>query len=555
MIILDELPFRFVEKEGFNGVMREACPMFKMSSRRTIREDCLNRGRVSLTTDCWTSIQNFSYLCLIAHFIGDDWKLHKKIISFPRIFSHKGCDIGAVIASCLEEWNLKSIFSITVDNASSNDTAIFHLTDTFKKWGTQLLDGKYVHMRCIAHITNLIVGDGLEEVAISVRRVCEAVRYVRSSPARWAQFKECVSLQKIQSKKLVCLDVATRWNSTYLMLEVAVAFENSFVSYESVDFEYKSDLRQKKYKGSIVGPPAHADWESVRNLLPYLQFFYDMTVLASGTSYVTAHLFLGEVTKVFLHIREMERSDDEDVRRMADKMLKKVTKYWCEEEGDNSRLNKLCYIAVVFDPRHKLDFPRYAFVKLYGQRRGTELMQEMMEDLNELFSHYEDKHKAANASPNLGNTSRKQFFPDYLVPEVVSPQSDLAIYLSLPREETSTLDNPNNQFDILDWWKNYGVRYPVLSDMVKDILAVPISTVPSESAFSTSGRVLDSFRSSLTSKIVEALVCAEDWIRSSNLSLLPDEEDMDDLEELEEGNIILFLFLCIHFGNGMLNVP
>ncbi|CAN0847191.1 hypothetical protein LINGRAHAP2_LOCUS4840 [Linum grandiflorum] len=77
-----------------------------------------------------------------------------------------------------------------------------------------------------------------------------------------------------------------------------------------------------------------------------------MTVLASGTSYVTTHLFLGEVTKVFLHIREMERSDDEDVRRMADKMLKKVTKYWCEEEGDNSRLNKLCYIAVVFDPRY-----------------------------------------------------------------------------------------------------------------------------------------------------------------------------------------------------------
>ncbi|CAN0847273.1 Zinc finger BED domain-containing protein RICESLEEPER 2, partial [Linum grandiflorum] len=256
MIILDELPFRFVEKEGFNGLMKEACPMFKMPSRRTIREDCLKlfldekdklityfaskcRGRVSLTTDCWTSIQNLNYLCLTAHFIGEDWKLHKKILSFPRIYSHKGYDIASVVAACLEEWNILSVFSITVDNASSNDTAIFHLNDIFKKWGTQLLDGKYVHMRCIAHITNLTVGYGLEEVAMSVRRVCEAVRYVRSSPTRWAQFKECVSLQRIQSKKLVCLDVATRWNSTYLMLEVAVAFENSFVSYESVDFEFK----------------------------------------------------------------------------------------------------------------------------------------------------------------------------------------------------------------------------------------------------------------------------------------------------------------------------
>ncbi|CAN0860114.1 hypothetical protein LINGRAHAP2_LOCUS7850 [Linum grandiflorum] len=41
--------------------------------------------------------------------------------------------------------------------------------------------------------------------------------------------------------------------------------------------------------------------------------------------------------------------------------------------------------------------------------------------------------------------------------------------------------------------------------------------------------MLDSFRSYLTPKIVEALICVEDWIRSSNLSLLPNEEHMDDL--------------------------
>ncbi|CAN0873051.1 Zinc finger BED domain-containing protein RICESLEEPER 4, partial [Linum grandiflorum] len=41
MIILDELPFRFVEKQGFNRVMAAACPMFKMPCRKTVREDCL----------------------------------------------------------------------------------------------------------------------------------------------------------------------------------------------------------------------------------------------------------------------------------------------------------------------------------------------------------------------------------------------------------------------------------------------------------------------------------------------------------------------------------
>ncbi|KAL8542381.1 hypothetical protein ACS0TY_003302 [Phlomoides rotata] len=65
--------------------------------------------------------------------------------------------------------------------------------------------------------------------------------------------------------------------------------------------------------------------------------------------------------------------------------------------------------------------------------------------------------------------------------------------------------------------------------MARDILAVPISTVAPKSAFSTSGRVLDVFRSSLTPKIVEALICAQDWVRGSRHHICVEEQ----LEELE----------------------
>ena len=70
--------------------------------------------------------------------------------------------------------------------------------------------------------------------------------------------------------------------------------------------------------------------------------------------------------------------------------------------------------------------------------------------------------------------------------------------------------------------------------MAHDVLAVPISTVASESAFSTGGRVLDVFRSSLTSKIVEALVCTSDWLRMANKPISV-EENLDELEKLERG--------------------
>ncbi|CAL1411358.1 unnamed protein product [Linum trigynum] len=84
------------------------------------------------------------------------------------------------------------------------------------------------------------------------------------------------------------------------------------------------------------------------------------------------------------------------------------------------------------------------------------------------------------------------------------------------------------KFDILGWWSRSGMKYPTISEMARDILAVPISTVASESAFSTGGRVLDSFRTSLSPEVVEALICCEDWIRSSDSELVADGEDEGD---------------------------
>ena len=64
------------------------------------------------------------------------------------------------------------------------------------------------------------------------------MRYVKSSPNRYEVFKKCVEKQKIVSKSLVCLDVPTRWNSTYLMLEAAEKFEKAFERLEDEDSNY-----------------------------------------------------------------------------------------------------------------------------------------------------------------------------------------------------------------------------------------------------------------------------------------------------------------------------
>ena len=119
MIIKDELPFRFVEGDGFKEFVQVGVPQFKIPSRYTIARDCFSLyveekkklralltsqcQRVSLTTDTWTSIQNMSYLCLTAHFIDSQWNMHKRILNFCVIKSHKGINIGNVIDTCMDE--------------------------------------------------------------------------------------------------------------------------------------------------------------------------------------------------------------------------------------------------------------------------------------------------------------------------------------------------------------------------------------------------------------------------------------------------------------------
>jgi hypothetical protein len=89
-------------------------------------------------------------------------------------------------------------------------------------------------------------------------------------------------------------------------------------------------------------------------------------------------------------------------------------------------------------------------------------------------------------------------------------RTDLEQYLLDAHDPVSLFDG----FDILAWWKVNGPKYSILARLVKDVLAVPISTVASESTFSTSGRVLSSVRNSLNNESIEALICAQDWLRA-----------------------------------------
>lgn len=116
--------------------------------------------------------------------------------------------------------------------------------------------------------------------------------------------------------------------------------------------------------------------------------------------------------------------------------------------------------------------------------------------------------------------------------ETKENKSKIDIYLSNGVER-----GVNDDFDVLLWWKTNSTKSPILSCVEKNVLAMPITSIASESAFSTGGRVIDPFRSSLTPKTAKALICAQNWLRSKPTDIETPlgivEEIWQKLEEVE----------------------
>ena len=130
-----------------------------------------------------------------------------------------------------------------------------------------------------------------------------------------------------------------------------------------------------------------------------------------------------------------------------------------------------------------------------------------------------------------------KFIADTKTPIDTDKYSELDRYL---HGELVDVHYPN--FEILQWWKENSSKFHVLYLMARDVLAMSVSTVASESTFSTGGRVIDGYRSKLSAKMVEALICTQNQLlasTSTSTSILEYIDDYNDVEEALHGNIII----------------
>ncbi|KAK3149446.1 hypothetical protein QOZ80_3AG0217480 [Eleusine coracana subsp. coracana] len=527
MIILHDYPLHIVQQPAFATFIESLQPRFRIVDVDAMegevyvvyqkeKENLLQSfntmpGRISLTIGLWTTSQTLGYVSLSGQFIDSEWKVHRRMLNFMMVSSpHSENALSEAISLSLSDWNMKDkLFTITLDNeCSSHDIYSANLRDHLSNKNNLMLKGQMFVVRCYAHILNAVAQDVIASIHGVVYNIRESIKFIKASPNREEKFAEIALQLEIPSTKTLCLDVTTQWNTTYLMLLAALDYKQAFTTLETCDDNYNE-------------APSAEDWKKVDAACNYLKLLYDSAHSIMAAANPTSNIFFHEAWKLQLELANATGHEDPVFSGIAKDMYERFDKYWKD-------CSLVLAVAVVMDPRFKMKLVEFSYSKIYGVE-ATKYVKVVNDAVHELYKEYVaqplpltpayveqgEANGPANATQGGGPSGDGLLDFDMYLSEIQSSQpskSELEQYLD------ESLTPRIQEFDILNWWKLNTVKFPTLSKMARDILAIPMSMVSSGSSIFSAGtgsRMLDDYRSSLRPEIVEALVCAKDWLQYS----------------------------------------
>ena len=549
-VCASDMPFTLVEEECFTRFIQQFLqPAYKPISRNTLRSDIQNvfqqtkkklieefstfNCTIACTSDLWTGCNKTGYICITAHFVDENWNMNKNIIAFRALdYPHTSENIFNYIFNVFQEYDITSkIISITFDNASANTSAI----NMFKDQLRPVMNGKLFHGRCVCHIINLLIQDGLSKINDHIAKIREAVVYCCATPTRVQAFLHCCKQNRLNPRKLQT-DIKTRWNSTYLMIESCKKYSGIITQFVNVNYP---SLDLTSY-----------DWDMAFEFHGFLEVFYNATNKLSGVYYSTSCLVLMELLNMAYAFSNYKQKNEIYVDICKD-MEKKFKKYW-------SKLPPVFYLSAILDPRLNFDGVCEMVKQISDLLQGPEgepgleiTNSEMEFTLETLFRIYYEKHankerETTSSTSNVelsSGASGASYAAQFLsrkkqkgISQSFVSSSNILSELNKYREtewESRLTNEEMMDLNLLTWWKEHVRAFPVLSIMARDLLTPPASTVASESAFSIGGRVLEERRSRLSPDMLDCLMCLKDWDRAQYRTQNREDEIIDDFSNLD----------------------
>ncbi|CAN1338520.1 Putative AC9 transposase [Linum perenne] len=189
----------------------------------------------------------------------------------------------------------------------------------------------------------------------------------------------------------------------------------------------------------------------------------------------SSNLFFPHICGLKIKIATWLSDSNQVIARMAASTWSKFSKYW-------EVIHQILVVAVVLGPHYKLAIVEY-YAEMFDDDGSGLSVESTRQILCDLVFEYQRRLNEKTIFSSLDGEST-----------TVAPTStdlDFELFVTRRKKAKTTdivteLDNYLNEeiiprtspaFDILMWWKVYGPKYPILHEITRDVLAIPITSV------------------------------------------------------------------------------
>ncbi|XP_050384748.1 zinc finger BED domain-containing protein RICESLEEPER 2-like [Argentina anserina] len=203
-------------------------------------------------------------------------------------------------------------------------------------------------------------------------------------------------MMKIDEKWGVIMDVPTRWNSTYLMLR------SSYKFHKVLDRMFCDEPNAISFfDGNTPSIPSSFDWEEAQGYMDLLKPFYNVTLKVCCSHYPSIHDTFGDLLRIKCLLEEQVNPN---LIGIIELMIEKYNKYW----GDLDKLNQYIFIAIVLDPRYKLEKVVDYFEILFGEidervEVNSKMVKNLLYDIYKVYEEDEEFSVSGSQVSNEGN--------------------------------------------------------------------------------------------------------------------------------------------------------
>ncbi|CAG8479192.1 7085_t:CDS:2, partial [Dentiscutata erythropus] len=290
------------------------------------------------------------------------------------------------------------------------------------------------------------------------------------------------------------LDCDTQWNSTYTILKSTIKMK-------------KVVIRMGDHDRTFPDIPTEDEWSKADKIY---------TLKASANAYSTHNNTFASILNIHTHLCSMKFHTDGFIRNVSKPMIEKFNKYWEDS-------NFLSITACILDSHYKLQF--ISFFYREKEKLESDNFDEKIQNIRKKFENIylqtyyalpaierSTNYEVASTEDNiLTFEDHINDFFEYTIRSTHASENNMLCEVNQYLDE-KIADRTTN---VLEWWKLNKDRFPTLSTMAQDFLAIPSTSVASEQMFSSAGHIIADTRTSLDPDTIAALMCQRNWLEAA----------------------------------------